>query len=174
MRPTGWGNASAGEVSKNRRLFRPVVRRWYLRSARGSAGGPCSFTTTTMSSRRTAGTVGHAALRATLRDGKLFARGVSDDKGHITSRLFAIDALLDAQGELPCTVKFIIEGEEETSSVHLKEFVLRTASFWQRTPASGSSAASTTVRRPFSTWACEASAMWNYRWRPPAKMCTPV
>jgi acetylornithine deacetylase/succinyl-diaminopimelate desuccinylase-like protein len=59
-----------------------------------------------------------------LRDGKLYGRGVSDDKSHITSRLFAIDALLDVDGELPCNVKFIIEGEEETSSVHLHEFVL--------------------------------------------------
>jgi acetylornithine deacetylase/succinyl-diaminopimelate desuccinylase-like protein len=59
-----------------------------------------------------------------LRDGKLYARGVSDDKGHITSRLFAIDALLN-EGELPCNVKFIIEGEEETSSVHLHDYVLQ-------------------------------------------------
>ena len=58
-----------------------------------------------------------------LRQGKLFARGVSDDKGHITSRLFAIDAILAANGELPCCVKFVIEGEEETSSNHLAEFV---------------------------------------------------
>jgi acetylornithine deacetylase/succinyl-diaminopimelate desuccinylase-like protein len=59
----------------------------------------------------------------TLRDGKLFARGVSDDKGHLISRLFALDALLELEGELPCGVKFIIEGEEETSSVHLNDFV---------------------------------------------------
>jgi acetylornithine deacetylase/succinyl-diaminopimelate desuccinylase-like protein len=59
----------------------------------------------------------------TLRDGKLYARGVSDDKGHFTSRLFAIDALLDENNELPCTVKFAIEGEEEVSSLHLKDFV---------------------------------------------------
>ena len=58
-----------------------------------------------------------------VRDGKLYARGVSDDKGHIASRLFAIDALLEAEGELPCTVKFAIEGEEETSSTHLHDFV---------------------------------------------------
>ncbi|OGN75867.1 MAG: peptidase M20 [Chloroflexi bacterium GWB2_49_20] len=58
-----------------------------------------------------------------LRDGKLFGRGVSDDKGHITSRLFAIDALLDQFGELPCNIKFIIEGEEETGSIHLPDFV---------------------------------------------------
>jgi len=58
-----------------------------------------------------------------IRDGKLFARGVGDDKGHITSRLFAIDALQEVDGELPCTVKFIIEGEEETSSTHFHDFV---------------------------------------------------
>jgi acetylornithine deacetylase/succinyl-diaminopimelate desuccinylase-like protein len=58
-----------------------------------------------------------------LREGKLFGRGVSDDKGHITARLFAIDALLAELGQLPCTIKFIIEGEEETSSVHLHRFV---------------------------------------------------
>jgi acetylornithine deacetylase/succinyl-diaminopimelate desuccinylase-like protein len=58
-----------------------------------------------------------------LRDGKLFGRGVADDKGHLVSRLFAVDSLLSSLGELPCTVKFIIEGEEETSSEHLHEFV---------------------------------------------------
>lgn len=59
----------------------------------------------------------------TLRDGKLFARGVSDDKSHLTSRLFAIDALLAQNDELPCSIKFIVEGEEETSSLHLHDFV---------------------------------------------------
>jgi acetylornithine deacetylase/succinyl-diaminopimelate desuccinylase-like protein len=59
----------------------------------------------------------------TLRDGKLYARGVSDDKGQLTSRLFAIDALLAIDGDLPCNVKFLIEGEEETSSVHLHDFI---------------------------------------------------
>ncbi|MFN2214811.1 MAG: M20/M25/M40 family metallo-hydrolase [Anaerolineales bacterium] len=58
-----------------------------------------------------------------IRDGKMYARGVADDKGHIVSRLHAIDALLDQDGELPCNIKFVIEGEEETSSVHLHEFI---------------------------------------------------
>jgi acetylornithine deacetylase/succinyl-diaminopimelate desuccinylase-like protein len=53
----------------------------------------------------------------------MFARGVSDDKGHIICRLAAIDALLEADGELPCNVKFVIEGEEETSSANLASFV---------------------------------------------------
>ena len=59
-----------------------------------------------------------------LRDGKLYGRGVSDDKGHIVSRLFAIDSLLETDGELPCNIKFVIEGEEETASVNLYQFVL--------------------------------------------------
>jgi acetylornithine deacetylase/succinyl-diaminopimelate desuccinylase-like protein len=58
-----------------------------------------------------------------IRDGKMFGRGVSDDKGHLTSRLHAIDAILAGEGDLPCNIKFIIEGEEETSSVHLHEFI---------------------------------------------------
>ena len=57
------------------------------------------------------------------RDGHLYGRGVSDDKGHLVARLHAIDALLAARGELPCRVKFVVEGEEEIGSVHLPAFV---------------------------------------------------
>jgi acetylornithine deacetylase/succinyl-diaminopimelate desuccinylase-like protein len=59
----------------------------------------------------------------TMREGKLYARGVSDDKGHIMCRLAAIDALLAVDDELPCNVKFLIEGEEETGSVNLQPFI---------------------------------------------------
>jgi len=59
----------------------------------------------------------------TIREGKMYARGVADNKGHIICRLAAIDALLEADGELPCSVKFVIEGEEETSSPNLHAFV---------------------------------------------------
>lgn len=58
-----------------------------------------------------------------VRDGKLFGRGVSDDKGHLVARLLAIDALLAVRGGLPCRVKFLVEGEEEVGSVHLPAFV---------------------------------------------------
>jgi acetylornithine deacetylase/succinyl-diaminopimelate desuccinylase-like protein len=57
------------------------------------------------------------------RDGRLFGRGVSDDKGHLTARLLALDALLEQAGRLPCRIKFVIEGEEEIGSVHLPGFV---------------------------------------------------
>jgi len=59
------------------------------------------------------------------RGGRLYGRGVSDDKGHLTSRLLAIDALLAARGDLPCRVKWVIEGEEEVGSVHLPDLIRR-------------------------------------------------
>lgn len=59
----------------------------------------------------------------TVRDGHLFGRGVSDDKGHLTSRLLAIDAVLAEDRELPCRIKFVVEGEEEVGSVHLHDFL---------------------------------------------------
>jgi acetylornithine deacetylase/succinyl-diaminopimelate desuccinylase-like protein len=56
----------------------------------------------------------------TQRDGKAFARGVADDKGHIVSRLLALDAVRQAHdGSLPFHVKFVAEGEEEVGSPHL-------------------------------------------------------
>jgi acetylornithine deacetylase/succinyl-diaminopimelate desuccinylase-like protein len=62
-------------------------------------------------------------FEATRRGNLMFGRGISDDKGHVVARLHALDALLARDGELPCRVKFVIEGEEETSSVHLPGFV---------------------------------------------------
>ncbi len=54
----------------------------------------------------------------TVRDGKLYARGVSDNKGEIAARLTAIRALRAVYGELPITLHWIIEGEEEIGSPH--------------------------------------------------------
>jgi acetylornithine deacetylase/succinyl-diaminopimelate desuccinylase-like protein len=59
----------------------------------------------------------------TLRNGRLYARGVADNKGNFVERLHAIDAVLASEGELPCNVKFVVEGEEEIGSVHLEPFV---------------------------------------------------
>src|SRR6266566_4779209 len=54
----------------------------------------------------------------TVRDGKLFARGASDNKGEIAARLAAIRTLRATYGELPVTLRWIIEGEEEIGSPH--------------------------------------------------------
>lgn len=60
---------------------------------------------------------------AEIHDGKLYARGVADNKGNLIARLAAVDAFLKVRGKLPINVKFIIEGEEEIGSVHLGEFI---------------------------------------------------
>jgi acetylornithine deacetylase/succinyl-diaminopimelate desuccinylase-like protein len=62
-----------------------------------------------------------------LRDGKAFARGADDNKGHIASRLLALDAFRAVHGEYPCRIKWVIEGEEEISSIHLAECVRENA-----------------------------------------------
>ncbi len=59
----------------------------------------------------------------TRRGDQFFARGISDDKGHIVVRLAALAAVRAVLGELPCQVKFIIEGEEEIGSPNLDQFV---------------------------------------------------
>ena len=58
-----------------------------------------------------------------IRDGKIYGRGVADNKGEIIVRASAVKMLLDLKEKLPVNVKFVIEGEEEVSSPHLKEFV---------------------------------------------------
>lgn len=59
----------------------------------------------------------------TRRGDKFYARGVSDDKGHIIARLAAVSAVRHVLGELPCRVKWLIEGEEEIGSVHMPAFI---------------------------------------------------
>lgn len=59
-----------------------------------------------------------------IRDGKLFARGAKDDKGEFMARLAAVDAVRAAHGgELPCTVLFVVEGNEEVGSPGIAKFV---------------------------------------------------
>lgn len=59
----------------------------------------------------------------TIREGKLFARGVGDNKGQFFAQICGARAWLETTGELPVNVKIILEGEEETGSPHLAGFV---------------------------------------------------
>ncbi len=56
-----------------------------------------------------------------VRDGKIYARGADDDKGQMFMHVKAFE-LMNATGTLPCNVKFMIEGEEETGSASLEKF----------------------------------------------------
>ena len=63
-------------------------------------------------------------FQPTVRDGYLYARGASDDKGQIFAHIAAIEEL---GSDLAVNVKFVIEGEEEISSVNLPAFVRQNA-----------------------------------------------
>lgn len=58
-----------------------------------------------------------------IRDGMIYARGASDDKGELITRIQAIEAWQATQGALPCRIKWLIEGEEEVGSPHLHPWV---------------------------------------------------
>lgn len=58
----------------------------------------------------------------TFKDGKIYARGASDDKGQAFAQLKAVEALL-ASGGSPVNIKVLLEGEEEVSSGGLQKFV---------------------------------------------------
>ncbi|MEA2524995.1 MAG: hypothetical protein QOF01_2195 [Thermomicrobiales bacterium] len=60
---------------------------------------------------------------ADIRDGKVYARGVADNRGDVMARVQAIETYRAVVGELPIKVKFLIEGEEEIGSPSLPAFV---------------------------------------------------
>ena len=59
----------------------------------------------------------------TIRDGSLFGRGTSDNKGNLMARLQAIEAYKATVGPLPLRLRILFEGEEEIGSEHLAQFV---------------------------------------------------
>jgi acetylornithine deacetylase/succinyl-diaminopimelate desuccinylase-like protein len=59
----------------------------------------------------------------TVRDGYLYARGASDDKGQVFVHVKAAEAYLQTNGRLPVNVKFIVEGEEEMGGASLTAFI---------------------------------------------------
>jgi hypothetical protein len=71
----------------------------------------------------------------TRRDGNLYARGATDDKGQMLTHLKSVQAWIETQGKLPLQVKFVIEGEEEVGSA-----------------ASTSSSTSITTGSPATRW----------------------
>lgn len=71
------------------------------------------------------------AFEPTVRNGKLYARGVADNKGEIAARLAAIRALRATFDELPITIRWIIEGEEEVGSPHFDAIAAKYAHLLQ-------------------------------------------
>jgi acetylornithine deacetylase/succinyl-diaminopimelate desuccinylase-like protein len=63
------------------------------------------------------------AFEPTVREGNLFARGASDDKGQLFLHIKALEAQLKGAGTLPVNVVMVAEGEEEVGSPNLVPFV---------------------------------------------------
>jgi len=58
-----------------------------------------------------------------IKGNKIFGRGSSDDKGELITRIKAVKSYLDIFGDVPCNIKFVIEGEEETGSANIEKYL---------------------------------------------------
>ncbi len=59
----------------------------------------------------------------TVRDGNIYARGATDDKGQMLTHVFSTEAWMKHRGGVPINIKFLIEGEEECGSTALSQFL---------------------------------------------------
>ena len=59
----------------------------------------------------------------TKREGNLYARGATDDKGQLFTHVKSAEAWIKVEGRLPINLKFLIEGEEEVGSENVEKFI---------------------------------------------------
>lgn len=58
-----------------------------------------------------------------VRGNKIYGRGSADDKGELVTRIKAVEAFLRTTGDVPCNIKFLVEGEEEVGSMHVEQYL---------------------------------------------------
>lgn len=58
-----------------------------------------------------------------VKGNKIFGRGSADDKGELITRIKAVESFLKNTGDVPCNIKFVIEGEEEIGSSNIEAFL---------------------------------------------------
>ncbi|MGI0004186.1 MAG: M20/M25/M40 family metallo-hydrolase, partial [Candidatus Nitrosotenuis sp.] len=58
-----------------------------------------------------------------VKGNKIFGRGSADDKGELITRIKAVEAFLKETGDVPCNIKFVIEGEEEIGSANIGRYL---------------------------------------------------
>jgi len=64
-----------------------------------------------------------APFEPLVRDGRMLARGAADDKAQVHMHLRATEALLATRGRLPVNLRFLFEGEEESTSLNLDRWL---------------------------------------------------
>jgi acetylornithine deacetylase/succinyl-diaminopimelate desuccinylase-like protein len=58
-----------------------------------------------------------------IKGNKIFGRGSADDKGELITRIKAVESYLKVHNDVPCNVKFLVEGEEEIGSIHIEDYL---------------------------------------------------
>jgi acetylornithine deacetylase/succinyl-diaminopimelate desuccinylase-like protein len=58
-----------------------------------------------------------------IRNGFIFGRGASDDKGQLFAHVKGVESLMRTYGRLPCNLRFLIEGEEESGGTSLQKYI---------------------------------------------------
>lgn len=66
-----------------------------------------------------------APFSGKIRGNKIYGRGSADDKGELITRIKAVEAFIKTTGDVPCNIKFLVEGEEEIGSMHVEEYLKR-------------------------------------------------
>ncbi|HLY22711.1 MAG TPA: M20/M25/M40 family metallo-hydrolase [bacterium] len=98
---------------------------------------------------------------AEIVDGRLVARGASDNKGELAARLCAVDAWRAVHGTPPLTIKFVIDGEEELGSPHLRELVLANRDLLRADGALGEGGGRDDLGRPTISLGCRGRILFE-------------
>jgi acetylornithine deacetylase/succinyl-diaminopimelate desuccinylase-like protein len=67
----------------------------------------------------------HDPYEGVIEGDYIYGRGSSDDKGELITRIKAVEYYLKMFGDVPCNIKFLVEGEEEIGSIHIGEYLSR-------------------------------------------------
>jgi len=65
----------------------------------------------------------HPPFEPVIKEGRIYARGATDDKGNLFIPLIVVEAMLKTEGKLPVNLKFLFEGQEEIGSPQLRDFL---------------------------------------------------
>lgn len=60
---------------------------------------------------------------AKIESNYIYGRGSADDKGELMTRIKAVECFLKSTGDVPCNIKFIVEGEEEVGSPNIRKYL---------------------------------------------------
>ena len=104
-----------------------------------------------------------------VRDGRLYGRGVSDDKGPMLIPILTAQAYMAVAGRLPLNVKFLFEGEEEVGSPSLEPFIAEHAELLQADFALSADGAMWRIDEPSVTVASRGIAGMEFTVRGAAK-----